>query len=114
MLRSLTLIALAMLITRIVWVVTRPKVEDSRDGPVTIEMSVWGMPWENDLYKDIYIPEFEALNPGIKVKFHHFEDYGNKVKLTFAGDIAPDVMRMGNEGGPEWIKHGIALPLDKY
>ena len=43
-------------------------------------MSVWGMPWENDLYTKIYIPEFERQNPGIKVRFHHFEDYGNKVK----------------------------------
>lgn len=96
------------------WVATRPKVDPPTSGPVVIELSVFGMPWENDLYKNIYIPEFERQNPGIKVRFHHFEDYSNRIKLSHAGDIAPDVMREGSDGGPLWIRRGINLPLDEF
>ena len=82
MIRILTLCTLVLLILRAAWVARRPKTDAPTDGTVSIEMSVWGMPWENDLYTKIYIPEFERQNPGIKVRFHHFEDYGNKVKLS--------------------------------
>lgn len=114
MLRILTLLALTCLIGRAVWIGTRPKVDPPSDGPVVIELCVFGMPWENDLYTDIYIPEFERQNPNIKVRFHHFEDYGNRVKLSYAGDIAPDVIRQTSDGGPLWIRRGMNLALDKY
>lgn len=114
MIRLLTLGCLLLLAARFVWVITRPKVDPPTNAPVVIEMSVWGMPWENDLYTRFYIPEFERQNPGIKVRFHHFEDYGNRIKLSYAGDIAPDVMREGSDGGPSWIQRGINLPLDEY
>lgn len=114
MIRLFTLTALLLILARAVRVGTRPAVDPPSNAPVTIEMSVWGMPWENDLYTKVYIPEFERQNPGIKVQFHHFEDYGNRIRLSVAGGIAPDVMRMGNEGGPQWIKRGMTLPLDRY
>ncbi len=114
MIRTLTLIALALLLIRVAVVATRSPVDPPTGGRVEIEMSVWGMPFENDLYTKIYIPEFERLNPGIKVRFHHFEDYGNRIRLSFAGDIAPDVMREGSEGGVSWIRRGMNLPLDQY
>lgn len=114
MIRTLTLCALALLLIRAVVVATRPATDPPTRGPVVIEMSVWGMPFENALYTDLYIPEFERQNPGIKVRFHHFEDYGNRIRLSFAGDIAPDVMRQGSESGPQWIRRGVNLPLDTY
>lgn len=113
MFRIVTLCALLALGARACWIALRPPIETAQ-GVVTIELSVWGMPWENDLYTRVYIPEFERQNPGIKVKFHHFEDYGNRIRLSHAGNIAPDVMRQGNEGGPRWIQHGMNLPLDEF
>lgn len=83
-------------------------------GPVTIEMSVWGMPFENALYTDLYIPEFERQNPGIKVRFHHFEDYSDRILLTHAGGIAPDVMREGYETSEAWTRRGLNLPLNRF
>ncbi|HRK20736.1 MAG TPA: sugar ABC transporter substrate-binding protein [Fimbriimonadaceae bacterium] len=114
MIRFLTLTAFALLVGRIVWIANRPDVDEGREGVVTVEMCVWGMPFENALYTDVYIPEFERQNPGIKVKFHHFEDYGNRLRLTFAGGIAPDVMRMSLDSGPAYIRKGTNLALDKY
>ena len=81
---------------------------------ITLELSVWGMPFENALYTDVYIPEFERQNPGIKVKFSHFEDYSNRILLSHAGGIAPDVIREGIDGGIAWINRGLNMPLDPY
>jgi multiple sugar transport system substrate-binding protein len=113
MLRVLTACALILLAVRMATVALRPKAVEAQGKQVVIEMSVWGMPWENDLYTKVYIPEFERQNPNIKVRFHHFEDYGNRILLSHAGGIAPDVIREGG-GGPIWIKRGLNLPLDKY
>lgn len=110
--RVLTLAALAFLLARIAFVAA--PVEASAKGTVTVEMSVWGMPFENDLYTKVYIPEFERRNPGIKVRFHHFEDYPNRVLLSHAGGIAPDVIREGYETGMAWTRRGLNLPLNQY
>ncbi|HEY0868165.1 MAG TPA: sugar ABC transporter substrate-binding protein [Fimbriimonas sp.] len=114
MIRILTLAALALLLVRIAFVATQAKGVVRSDRPVELEMSVWGMPWENDLYTKIYIPEFERQNPDIKVRFHHFEDYGNRILLSHAGGIAPDVIRQNLDFSMGWIRRGMNLPLDRY
>ena len=90
----LTLAALLFLVARIV-LVAKPSLPPTAKGLETIEMSVWGMPFENKLYTDVYIPEFERQNPGIKVSFSHFEDYPNRVLLSHGGVIGPDLIREG-------------------
>jgi multiple sugar transport system substrate-binding protein len=114
MIRIVTLCALAFLLARIFLNGSSP-IRVSRAGqPVSIEMSVWGMPWENDLYTKVYIPEFERQNPDIKVRFHHFEDYPNRILLSHAGGIAPDVSRQNLDFSMRWIRRGMNLPLDSY
>ncbi len=110
--RILTLAALLFLVGRILFVAS--PIPLAKKGTVWIELSVWGMPFENALYTDVYIPEFERQNPGIKVRFHHFEDYGNRVLLSHAGGIAPDVMREGYASGETWTRRGLNLPLNKF
>ena len=83
-------------------------------GRVEIDLSVWGMPFENALYVKEYIPEFERRNPGIKVKFHHFDNYSNRIRMLRAGGIAPDVMRQNTASGAQMIRRGMNLPLDKF
>lgn len=114
MIRILTACVLLFLVARMAMVALRPPIEAAPNGKVVIEMCVWGMPWENDLYTKIYIPEFERQNPNIQVRFHHFEDYGNRVLLSYAGGIAPDVIRQNTSGGIPWIRRGMDLPLNKY
>lgn len=84
------------------------------DGRVTIELSVFGMPWENALYTEEYLPQFERENPGIRVKFLHFENYVSRILLCHAGGIAPDVMRQNTTWGPNLILRGMNLPLDRF
>lgn len=114
MIRLLTLGALAFLILRLVLVASGPTAAPAGDRGITLEMSVWGMPWENDLYTQRYIPEFERQNPGIRVRFHHFEDYPNRILLSHAGGIAPDVIRQNLDFAMGWIRRGVNLPLDRF
>jgi multiple sugar transport system substrate-binding protein len=81
---------------------------------VEIEMSVWGMPFENALYLKYAIPEFERQNPGIRVRFHHFDNYASRILLMRAGGIAPDVMRQNTSYGAQYIRRGMNLPLDAF
>jgi multiple sugar transport system substrate-binding protein len=81
---------------------------------IEISMSVWGMPWENKLYTDILIPEFERANPGIKVKFHHFENYFDKILTLYAGGELPDVIRIHTTPFPLWVQKGVLIPLNNY
>jgi len=83
-------------------------------GRVEIELSVWGMPFENNLYTQEYIPEFERANPNIKVRFHHFDNYTSRILMLRAGGIAPDVMRQNTNYGAQYIRRGMNLPLDRY
>src|SRR5688572_32212052 len=83
-------------------------------GRVEIELSVWGMPFENALYRKEYLPQFERENPGIRVKFHHFDNYGSRILMLRAGGIAPDVMRQNTMSGAQYIRRGMNLPLDRF
>lgn len=79
-----------------------------------ISMSVWGMPFENELYTQIYIPEFEAQNPDIEVEFIHLDDLRDRyLTLGAAGDL-PDVMRSPGGDIQEFINRGMVIPLDSY
>lgn len=86
-----------------------------RDGDaVSVELSVWGMPFENTLYTREYIPRFERENPGIRVRFHHFDNYSSRILLMHAGRIAPDVMRQNTVFGAQYLRRGMNLPLDRF
>jgi len=62
-------------------------------GQVEIQLSVWGMPWEDQIYTKYAIPQFEAENPGIKVKFMRLENYWELLLTRHAAGEAPDVQR---------------------
>lgn len=83
-------------------------------GRVEVEMCVWGMPFENALYQKEYLPQFERENPGIKVRFHHFENYSGRLLMLRAGGIAPDVMRENTTYGSQYLRRGMNLALDRY
>ncbi len=81
---------------------------------VTISMSVWGAAWEDFLYTDVIIPQYEKENPNVDVKFYCYENYGEKLPVLFAEGEAPDVMR-NNVANIGWhARAGIPAPLDNY
>src|SRR5690554_5640416 len=82
--------------------------------PVELTMSVWGMPWEDRLYTEFAIPQFEEKYPHIKVDFVRFEDYWNQLLIRHAGGTAPDVMRNADEDYGQMRMRGAILPLTSY
>lgn len=88
--------------------------DGSSDAETQISMAVWGMPFENDLYTDIYIPEFEEQNPGVEVEFIHLDELRDQyLTLGAAGDL-PDVMRSPGQDVQEFISRGYYISLDDY
>ncbi len=81
---------------------------------ITISMSVWGMAWEDFLYTDVIIPQFEKENPDVDVKFYRYENYWEKLTVLFAGGEAPDVMRNYVHAIGWHARVGIPAPLDDY
>jgi len=90
------------------------KEKGAATGPAEISMCVWGMPWENKLYTDILIPKFESENTNVKVSFHHFENYQDKVPMLYAGGEMPDVVRILAQNTTMWVDKGMFLPLDDF
>jgi len=80
----------------------------------TISMSVWGMAWEDFLYTDVIIPQFEKENPNVDVKFYRYENYWEKLTVLFAGGEAPDVMRNDISQIGWHARAGIPAPLLVY
>ena len=80
----------------------------------TISMSVWGMPWENDLYTKYYIPDFQKKYPNIKVEFNAFENYMDKLISLHAGGQMVDVPRLQMGFVPQFIDKKMLVPIDGY
>lgn len=82
--------------------------------PVTLTLSVWGMPWEDKIYTEFAIPQFEEQYPHITVEFLRLEDYWNMLLVRHAGGNAPDVQRnLDMRFGPMLLR-GALLPLTDY
>jgi multiple sugar transport system substrate-binding protein len=81
---------------------------------IEIGLCVWGMPFENALYRKEYIPQFERAHPHVRVRFHHFDNYSARILMLRAGGIAPDVMRQNTSYGMQYIRRGMNLALDRF
>ncbi len=62
------------------------------------------------IFTEILIPQFEALNPGVKVKFEPATgDWGQKMTAQFAAGTAPDVFLCWTQ----WMEAEQLAPLDE-
>lgn len=84
------------------------------DGKTTIEFSHWG---GSEGYTDIYkerIEAFEKANPEIKVKVISVaDDYDTKMQTMFAGNEAPDVVQVA-ENGQNFASKNLFEDLSNY
>jgi raffinose/stachyose/melibiose transport system substrate-binding protein len=85
------------------------------------ELKFWTLSFDNpNMAKafDSIIKDFEAANPGVTVKLETRGTDEHKSALRVAGgsDQAPDIYFMwaGLGLGGEFVKSGLALPMDKY
>jgi raffinose/stachyose/melibiose transport system substrate-binding protein len=85
------------------------------------EIKFWTLSFDNPKVAEAYqsiIKDFQAANPGVTVKLENRGTDEHKTALRVAGasDQAPDIYFMwaGLGLGGEFIKSGLAAPMDKY
>ena len=79
------------------------------------EVRFWAMGREGEVVAEL-IPEFERLNPGIRVELQQIPWTAAHEKLltAFAGRVTPDVAQLGSRWVPELVAWGALQPLDRY
>ncbi|MBW4474198.1 MAG: ABC transporter substrate-binding protein [Stenomitos rutilans HA7619-LM2] len=86
-----------------------------KDSTVTITLSGWqSNPNETKLLHQV-IQEFEAKNPGIRVKYEVINsEYMDVIKTRLIGDVAPDVFYLDALEAPLLMQYNVLEPLDAY
>ena len=85
----------------------------------TIELELWIADFNQDtrdLIDDDLVPRFEAAHPGVKVNTQYISwaHLDEKLTISFAGGVAPDVFQVGAEYVGGMAYRGMAEPLDDY
>ncbi len=90
-------------------------------GPRThpIELELWIADFNQDtrdLLDKQLLPRFEAAHPGVKVNTQYISwtHLDEKLTISFAGGVAPDVFQVGAEYVGGLAYRGMAEPLDSY
>ena len=88
-------------------------------GERPLELELWIADFNQDtrdlLDKEL-IPRFEAAHPGVKVNTQYISwtHLDEKLTISFAGGVAPDVFQVGAEYVGGLAYRGMAEPLDEY
>jgi raffinose/stachyose/melibiose transport system substrate-binding protein len=93
-------------------------------GPAAVcaqEIKFWTLSFDNPAVTKAYetiIKDFEAANPGVTIKLENrgTDEHKSALRVAAGSDQAPDIYFMwaGLGLGGEFIKSGLALPMDKY
>jgi ABC-type glycerol-3-phosphate transport system substrate-binding protein len=83
-------------------------------GEQTLTMAVWGMPFEDALFHDIYAEGFEKLNPGWQVRYQRHADLIDKYNAWHVQERGADVMRMGIDYYDSFVDKGMLYPLRSF
>jgi raffinose/stachyose/melibiose transport system substrate-binding protein len=85
------------------------------------EIKFWTLSFDNPTVTKAYetiIKDFEAANPGMTIKLENrgTDEHKSALRVAAGSDQAPDIFFMwaGLGLGGEFIKSGLALPMDKY
>ena len=79
-----------------------------------LAFTVWGMPFEDRLFEDGYARGFEALHPGVEVKYERYVDVTEKYFAWHLLGTGADVMRVRITDYHALVARGILEPLDRF
>ena len=79
-----------------------------------IRFVVWGMPFEDRLFKDVYARGHEQLNPLVTVDYQRHSDLVAKYNAWHAKGEGAEVMRLGVDYYPQFVARGMLQPLDAF
>lgn len=87
---------------------------DTFVGTRTVRFAVWGMPFEDRLFEDVYARGWERLHPEITVDYGRFNDVKTKYNAWASRGTGAEVMRMEITWYPDFIQRGMLEPLNTY
>ena len=75
----------------------------------------WAMGREGEVVAEL-LPEFERLNPGIRVELQQipWSAAHEKLLTAFAGRVTPDIAQLGSSWVPELVAMGALEPIEPY
>jgi ABC-type glycerol-3-phosphate transport system substrate-binding protein len=79
-----------------------------------LRMAVWGMRFEDRLFRDGYARDFEAMNPGLDVQYEKYEDVTVKYLAWHVLGAGADVMRVRITDYHTFVARGMLEPIDAY
>lgn len=80
----------------------------------TLVFTVWGMPFEDRLFEDVYADGFEEENPGIRVDYQRHADINLKYNAWHARGFGADAMRIQITDYHQMVERGMLMPLNQY
>jgi multiple sugar transport system substrate-binding protein len=81
-------------------------------GGDVLTMTVWGQPFEDRLFRDLYARGFERLNPGVAIDYQRHSDLEAKYNAWHAKGYGPEVMRLRITTYHQMVARGMLEPLD--
>ncbi len=82
--------------------------------PNTLIMAVWGMPFEDRLFRDGYARGFEQLNPDWTVRYQRHAQIIEKYNAWHVQGRGADVMRLGIDYYQAFVDKGMLTPLNQF
>ncbi|HAA43800.1 MAG TPA: ABC transporter substrate-binding protein [Ruminiclostridium sp.] len=94
--------------------------DEGKGANEEIELILWSISTESDAFHNAYtqaIKDFEAANPGVKIKHETFENqsYKTTIATSVAGNDLPDIFYTWGGGfSAPFVDSGNVLALDEY
>ncbi|MHC4107286.1 MAG: ABC transporter substrate-binding protein [Planctomycetota bacterium] len=80
----------------------------------TVQFTVWGMPFEDRLFEDVYARGFEALHPGVVIDYGRYDDPADKYFAWHMLGKGADVMRVRITDYHTFVARGMLQELDPF
>lgn len=87
---------------------------DAVGGRTRVQMTVWGMPFEDRLFLDRYSKVYEARTPSVAVDYRRYADVKTKYNAWHAQGRGSDLMRIEMTWYHDFVRRGLIEPLNKY
>jgi len=89
-------------------------VDWTQRGEYELLMTVWGMPFEDNLFRDVYARGFEKLHPQVRVNYQRYVNVMPKYQAWHVVGRGADVMRMTSSDYQTMVDAGMLEPLNRF
>lgn len=107
--RSMIWLLVLGLVTLVV--MTPRSLRELVSGERRVYFTVWGMPFEDRLFEDVYARGFEKVEPGVRVEYRRYAEVQPKYTAWHARGVGAEVMRIGITDYHRMVERGMLTPL---